>query len=773
MSGTVITNRTLRESKKTERNLRRQLGDVGAEITLRWRALAPWMLLVTAIGGANVAHWLAAWGDVETFSAVCITLAGVAMLATSVHLTKRRLRLGRVHEWFNVSAPVAVIAYTVEWGPNKYVLIGAGIFGAASAIIWNRRHTSTALRELEQMANGNDAGGIPQRWRAFTAEHMPTLADSSMVVMKDTPEEFVAGIDLGDAGVPSDVGPILERFTRFAGGIAGGAALIPGEYLDKVAIRVMRKDPLKKPFPWQGPSAPGESIVEPIEGLGRYRDGADLALILPHVAAKSLDEDDKPQSHMMMIGMSRAGKGEAGEEIDTCVATRRDAIVVLCDPVKADQQLGAISQGADYVLDTPSKIRAFFHRLVNGTIPARSAYLGNPTRNLLRKVCKEWEPGCGLSWVLVHVYEAAALYNNQDLTKLTERAAGVGIQIIIEAQKGIHDRVDVNARSNAADLILFGTFDFDDASLVLPAELVDLGVNPSVWKNKQAGMCYVVLSHLPLARQAMPARFARKNPDGSDITAALNEYMHLAQPCDPITAATWGEPYEKYRAEVDAKRGRRTKQFAGAVLLDNTPERGPARIELPAAPVAQARRAYAVPADEGFDLGEDDEAEPTPDDEYAEVVESAEKIVGDMVNTLGDDPEAQDVLDLAYDGLEAYGRDGDQPNGLPVPRPDDFEFPDDPDEAAFEVIPNRDEALDVLLDVLRVDVGEGNRFKPSHLYDALDRRAKRSDSWVRRCMKILTGWGCIQESEEYGVYEVVHTQRGDLDGYRESPEEEL
>lgn len=749
MSQQVLSNKALRETRRSEKTLRKSLGDVGGELSQAWRVLAPWALLATALGLAPAAWFLARWGQVQTFTAVCIAVAGVVMLYVSLTLTRGRMTLGRGHELFNVSAPVGVIAYTVAFGPDKYVLIGAGIFGITSAIVWNRRHTSTAMRELERQSGGASTA-VPQRWKTFTAEHAPSLVDSQMTVFKDDADELAVGLDLGEAGIPSDVGPLLERMTRFAGGIAGGASVIVGDYLDQVIVRVARRDPLKTPMHWQGPNAPGESMIEPIEGIGRYRDLLDLSLTLPYVAPRTPNDDPKMQSHLGIYGMSRAGKGAAGELIDVNIATRSDGILVVCDAVKADQQLGPILGGADYVLDTAPKIRSFFHRLVQSTIPTRAAILGDPSRNLLRKRCREWEPGCGLSWVAVHVYEASALYNNQDMTKLTERAASVGIEIIVEVQKGIHDRVDTNARSNMPAMLVFGTYDYDDAALVVPSELLELGVNPGAWKNKQPGTCLVILPELPLARQAVPARFARHAPDGSDIEAALAEYMHLANPCDPWTAATWGEPYQEYRARIDAKFDRHPRQhaLAGAVLLDKRP----------ATPAA-------APSD-GFELDVPSEGEPTAEDEQEEIAEAAEDVVIEMANMLHGDDEAGAVLGMAVDGLERYGQDDDEAQG-PIVAADDIEFPADPDEAHFEPFVDRSEALDVLLDVLRTDVGEGGTFRPSDLYDALDRRARRGDSWVRKELKTLQGWGCVQDVEGYGVYEVVHTRRGDVDQHGE------
>jgi hypothetical protein len=764
----MLTNDTIKQQRKAERAVRRM--DRGGELSQMWRLLTPWLLLAAALVLAPLAWFLTWLFEVQTFTAICVAVAGAVMLAVSIKLTKGRMTLSRWHELFNVAAPTGVVSWTVAFGPDEHVLIAAGVFGVASAIIWTRRHASSTVRELERRGNGAVGYGqaTPAAWKEFVREHMPQVADSNMTVLADTPAVFAAGLDLGDGEVPSDVmtDQLIDKITKFAGGIRGGTTLQIGDYLDRIGVTVMRTDPLKRPFPWQGVVDPGISIREPIRGLGKYRDGADLTLHLPYVP-NYRDGEDKPQSHMMLIGMSRAGKGEAGEAIDVNVMTRKDAAVVLCDAVKADQQLGVISRGAAYVLDNQNAIRAFFYKLVNATIPARAAFLGNPGRNRLGKISKEWEAGCGLTWLLVHVYEASALYNNQDMTKITERAASVGIEIVIEAQRGIHDRVDTTARSNAGDLIMFGVKDPDDAALVLPPELLDAGAAPWVWQNKRGGMCHTVLGHLTPARQAIPARFGRKAADGSDIAAILDEYLHLADPLDPITAATWGDPYAKFAAARAAEQGRVPRQHSfapvparvvqGAVLLDTRPAPAP-----------------AAPADEaeaGFDLDDpcDDEVPPDDEAERAELTRVAERVVGDMAIALDGHPEAGQVLNQAVDALETYG-DDEAPDDAPPsddPGRGQFELPDDPDEAHLQPIVSRDEALDIVLDILAEDVGEGETFRWSDLYDKIAARTRRGDSWVRKLRKPLLGWGCVQEADAYGLYVVIHTRRGDLDDYPE------
>ncbi|MBP2703490.1 hypothetical protein JOL79_06720 [Microbispora sp. RL4-1S] len=774
-------------SRREARKLKRQMSETG-EISAALRLLAPWLLLLLSIGVAPLAWLLTRARDVQGFTATCVIVCGALLVWSSLYLNRGRLTFNRVHEALNFAAPTGVTSYTILQGPDTYVMIGAFTFGMTSAIIWHKRHTSTTLRELERRGHG---GGGSAEWRGFVQDYMPSIADSELTVIRNTPVDAVAGLQLGPGEVPDDLSAqLIDRITKFFGGIRGGTTLAIGDHLDKVGVHVMKTDPLRKPFDWQGPSAPGESIVELVEGLGRYRDNADLSLVMPYVAAATPDDEDVQQSHLLMVGMSRAGKGDAGELIDCNVACRADAGVVVLDAVKGDQQLGVIGDGAVYVVTSVPAIRSFMWKLVNVTIPNRAAFLGDPRRNPLGRMLREWVPGCGLTWLQVHAYEAAALYGNADLVKITERAASVGIKLIVEAQRGVHDRVDTNVRSNAADLIMFGCNDADDAKLVMPPELVDMGAQPWVWKNRQPGMCYTVLGHLPLNRQVIPARFARRSRDGSDVAAALAEYRPFVEaPLDPITAASWGEPYAKFDATRQAERDRRPRQhaFAGppAPRYADPYEQPPAPAAAPAAPPAvptppaaaaappvAVRRSTpapaAAPADdmpvEGFDLGEglDDELAPGPEYEADEVATQAENLVGDVALGLEGDPERRGVLQQMVDGLERMGRPGDdEPQGAAGERFEDIEFPPAEGDEGLQAIVDRDEAVDILLAILAEDIGEGGTFKPQDLYDLVRARARRSDSWVRHELKTLREWGCVRSHDDYGSYVVIHTQRGD------------
>lgn len=754
----TLTNRSLRAARKAERMAGAGLAVAEPDLSALLRALAPWLIMAGTFIAAPLARWFAEAKQVTTLAGWCFAASTVVLTGLSLHLTRERKPLGRLHEAVNTAAPLSLVTYTIGYGITIQVMLPAAVLGLTTCILWNRRHVRHSMGEVAVQH-----GGGRSEWEAFTREHLPQLHGSRLQVLRDDSEEFVAGLKLGEAGLPSDVGGVLDRLTRYAGGMRGGADLITGDFLDKVLVHVMRKDPLRTPFDWQGPSAPGESIAEPIEGLGRYRNKRDLTMLLPHRVFPG--GEVKVQAHMLSFGMSRAGKDAAGETIDVNVATRRDAAVVFCDPVKADQSTGPIGEGAVYILDSPAKIKAFFHRLVHKTIPDRAAYLGNPSRNRLGKICREWEPGCGLTWILVHVVEAAALYNNEAMTQITERAASVGIMLHLALQKGIHDRLDTNARSNTGAGLAFGCYNEDDAALVLASELLELGVNPGAWKNNHPGMCYYQAPGIALAQQTVPARFGRHADDGSTVIAALREYMHLAEPLDPITAASWGEPFAKYRAERAAGQGRSSQHaVAGAASLDRRVVQ--ARAEVIAQEPAPRPHAPLVVTSESAAAGDEpgDDDDPTPEEVQAQRELAAEDVITEMINLMGDDPDARHVVDGAIDALAAPLEEGDE---APFVRNDaaDVEFPRDPDlpPPSKPPIASKDEAIDVLLDIVD-GIGTGNECGPKDLYSGVEDRAGKGESWVRSTLPLLLAWGCL-EATGHGRYAIIHTRRGDREYY--------
>lgn len=756
------------------------------DLSAAWRTAAPWVLMVATLVAAPLLRLGALALDATVLGACLFFVSTVVLGGLSWHITRDRRWLGRTHDLVNTVAPMLLITLTIGFGVRTEIMLPGFVLGVTTALLWNKRHTKHAVEAAAAGAGSRSATAA--EWEEFTAEHLPQLRGSRLDVLRDDDEQFVAGVKLDEAQVPEDVGNVLQRINRWAGGLRNGTDLIIGDRDDRVLLQVSRKDPLREPFSWKGPNAPGESIMEPIEGLGKYRNGVDLAMLLPHVELKN---GPKVVAHMMSVGMTRAGKSAAGEAIDVNICTRRDSAVIFCDAVKADQSVGAIREGAVYILDSAPKIKSFLMRLVTVVIPARTSYLGDPTKNLLGKVCREWEPGCGLTFLEVHVAEGASLYGVEALTQASERAASAGIMLHIEVQRAVHDRIDTNYRSNNSAGLCFGVKDEKDAALALSSELLDLGVNPGAWKNKHPGMCIYEAPGIPDQLLTVPARFGRHAQDGSDIVAALREYMHLAGPLDPITAAALGKPFAEYRAAVDQRLGRRPVQysFAPAPTTATTPPPTLSRpvttvlqgsAELPQVPALAVDPQVTNSPDAQMNTNRyynDQTPAPTrthgyahvpdqqgPEDEDLQLThqqreEAGQDVLAQMESMLGDSADADEAMEGARAGLADPLDDDDAPF---VRNPAaDIGFPPDPDDLdeARPAPTSRDEAIDILLAVLADQIGEGQEFAPKDLYDAAKKKAGKTDSWVRMTLQTLLAWGCIESSEGRGKYMVVSARR--------------
>ncbi|WP_031171855.1 hypothetical protein [Streptosporangium roseum] len=762
------TSQALRQAERAARKMENRQSDALAHL------MAPWLVMGgTFVSAATLRLAFDVWG-VTGWAGLLLGISTAALGALSWKLTHQRGPIGRWHDVVNTVAPMSTITLTTWLGFHTQILLPALIVGITTCLAWNKRHTRHGGGELA--AAGAGAGGAREaEWQAFTDEHLPQLKGSQLTVLRDDSEQMVAGLKLGPSQVPEDVGHVLNRIGRWAGGIRAGANMIVGDSEERVLLTLMRRDPLAKPFDWAGPNAPGANIIEPIAGLGVYRNGADLQLTLPHTV---INGAPKVVFHLLSTGLAGAGKTESGWEMDASIITRRESALIFGDGVKADQSIGPIEDGAAYILRTVPMIKALLKRLVEHTIPARAAYLGDPTRNLLSRPLSNWVPGCGLTFLTVHLAEGGALFGVQAMTTLAERCRSVGIHLHLEVQRASATRVDTDARYNFGGGLCFGVQDSVDAAMVLSDELLGLGVNPAAWKNSKPGYAFLEAPGIAQAQQTIPARFARTSAE--QVKAAIAEYAHFIDPIDPLTAATLGPDYGRYRAETDARLGRRPVQHSfqpahpgygvGAPLLQGqieavptiaapafTPTQAapvPAQAAAPAGPAAPMLHVTpADPSDQDTDM--DDDAT-LPADEAAELAaEAAEELINDMTD-LADT--AEEAMELAAETRAALASPTINHDLEPFTRNPsaDIAFPGADDGPKV----SREEAVHILTGIV-ADIGTGNEFKPKDLYEIVQQRTGRSGSWVRTTLLLLIDRGMVEVVDGRGTYVVISTDPAD------------
>jgi hypothetical protein len=291
-------------------------------------------------------------------------------------------------------------------------------------------------------------------------------------------------------------------------------------------MTLTRKDLLRHPRPYEGPSAVGDTVVTPY--LVGYYESGEPALLPTHVEGGG-------ERHLLIQGMNGAGKTQGAYLIFGEEFTRRENFTIYIDTVKGAQSLGPIARGLRWVIQTEAEAHALMRKLIKNVIPARANYLG-------RKGLKNWQPGCGIPRLVVHVEEGSGLFlGNKDFTRALERIRSVGIQFRLSGQRFSYTSVDVSARAQFAAVWCFGVSELDDARFVMPEEAIDAGADPSQWKNERPGCAYLIAPGIEKELHVTPMRTLWVEDEQLQLLA---EYAHRnGAELDPVTAEAFGELY--------------------------------------------------------------------------------------------------------------------------------------------------------------------------------------------------------------------------------------
>ncbi|MFI7455466.1 hypothetical protein ACIBQX_48965 [Nonomuraea sp. NPDC049714] len=746
--------RAMRKLSRQMSTDRRTDREQGYEFPKALRIGAPWALIPLTFAAAAVLQlafyaWQVEW------------LGGLLFGASAVALSCLRWKLSHQRKWWrkalevaDVAAPLTLIMLVVGVGYHVEVMLSFVAVGITLAIAHNMRHARHGEGGELATTAGQAAGGKDRsaEWRAWTAENLPAAHGSQLTVLEDSKERLMAGVELRPGQVPEDITEDLPRIESWAGGIREGATAIVGGFQNKLLLMVPRKDALERPIPWRGPDGPGENIIEPIR-VGLYRDGSPLVMVLPHTKVAGRP---KVVAHLLTAGMPGAGKSEAGQVSDFAIACRAESALILCDSVKAEQSLHGIDQAAAYVASNTTMIRWLLTRLVNHTIPARAAYLGNPSANLLGKHLKNWVPGCGLKFVSIHFAEAGALVGVDAVTTIVERCRSVGIWIDYEVQRASHTKVDTDARAMFGAGQSFGVEDEIDGRMVLSDRLVDLGADPSAWGTDNPGYVYMEAPWVPKARRTMPARY--DNIGEADLQAAVTEYRHLFQDLDPVTAESLGKPYAEFLASRVAARDAAPRQHSF-----NPAAHGPTAAPAVTAPAATSLRPPTLDGIAMLIPSQPDHHDPdelTPEEENQMKHEAADELAASFAEMVDrdDDPdlafETAAELRAATDDVKLGAGEPAEPGEFVRNEAADVEFPGQPPEGPKM---SKAEAMAVLVEIL-AGIGVGNEFAPKDLYEAVEARTGHSGTWVRQTLPLLASQGYIDATAARGRYVVLETE---------------
>lgn len=436
---------------------------------------------------------------------------------------------------FLVSATIA--------SPTSHPLVDLwALLGAATATSWALRHV---LEKRDKQAHED---GRPSR-RGAAAALMAAhgLDDVDAKVIERTPDRLDLAIDTTDTDglLPEDVAAQRRHMAATLGVPASAVTVIEDpDNAARATMRIVRRDVLRTAIPWPGPSRPGASVFDPL----------DQGVYLDAVVAAKVVADASGVRHQLTTGMSGSGKG-GGARVEVAeLITRRHVFPIVLDTVKRTQTFGPLAAALGlFITDTPTA-RAFVRRL-RVVVADRTEYLG-------AKGLDAWQPGCGLSFLLIQVEEASELdVNEREAEALAKAARSAGIRLVWSLQRSSHTQMSTVLRGQLGSAQVYGCSD-DFGDDALPDAVKAAGADPGRWRDEYPGCNYLAAKGIPLERQATPLRDYNITREQMEAHAAA--WAPRMEPLDPITAKALGDLWAKRVHPLEVVR--QAKAAAGLVI---------------------------------------------------------------------------------------------------------------------------------------------------------------------------------------------------------------
>jgi hypothetical protein len=389
-------------------------------------------------------------------------------------------------------------------------------FGLAICVFWTMRRALLGDGDRVVAASGT-AGRLVEALKGARLGQPKTLEVEGGVVV-ETPIE----VNRGEQTI-AELQQKVKVLEATIPGLRPGSMRIQQDPHDAGwgTLVTVPKDPLEGTQVWPGPSAPGQSVHLGAP-VGPYETGG--------VARLFITGDDKlgrALAHWLVMGMAGAGKSSAMRMVVADLLSRIDFQCWAHDHVKGLQTLAPLLGGLDWVtMDLPAGKKMLC--AVRAAIRARADHLG-------RRGLEQWEPGCGLTLLMVWLEEATDLGDLESLKQLVREARSTGIVIFVSMQRASHDNVDTTTRSQFGGGWCFGVRDTADAGFCLPDVAIEAGAAPERWQNAQPGYNYLTGPGIPVEFWPVPIRAWRAT--NQQLEAAVEAGKEYRQPLDEVTAA--------------------------------------------------------------------------------------------------------------------------------------------------------------------------------------------------------------------------------------------
>ncbi|MDF5755434.1 hypothetical protein [Spongiactinospora sp. TRM90649] len=491
----------------------------------------PWLVSVLGFGLATALYFILAGTAVAAWTSV-LTICVVVLTGITYGQSHARGTWGRAHTTITTFAAGMWTVGVVVTGPAHPVMWRLGVIGAITAALsWN-------IRSVIRMKGWDQQGIVHDRLGFLFDQNAERsgLGGAKLRTVEQGEAKIKARLELP----PGE--KTAEDAQRKAGNIESGMRLPPGSVTvtanrdDASLADVVVSDPrvMERPIYWPGPSRPHGHAAEPLR-IGVWQDLDPVRYVLTG-------------HHLQIMGMTGSGKSFGGcwpmlGELITRDGTAHaaetgqsaDAVVVLAmDITKGEQTLGPL-RPALHRLETT---KAGAKRLIADL----EKILKQRTDHLSAKGLLKWAPGCGLSYLVLWIEEAADVFEEIDMDKfntLMKALRSGGGTVVYSLQRGDSTQVPTLTKGQAGNMC-FGVANTHDAGWGLSDAQEAAGAQPELWENRQPGMAYLGAPTIARERIAMPLRGFDWGATDAERNATMRAHAAAwpasARVPDPITA---------------------------------------------------------------------------------------------------------------------------------------------------------------------------------------------------------------------------------------------
>ncbi|MET8146347.1 hypothetical protein ABZU32_39075 [Sphaerisporangium sp. NPDC005288] len=481
----------------------------------------PWALGAGLTIPAYALHEL--WGG-SPWAAAGLTVSGGVVTAATWLVSRWRHVLGRAQSTGTAAAASGYLLAATITGPMTRPTIDLWIWaGGTLCALWNVRNIIRPKIDPDGTMYAVNGGAGALFKRLFT-DGQERVEVEAVRNVKVGPTAIQGTVQLAGGDTAEDLQKALPGIEAEHGLPMGSLTATPNRHnAGQPTVTLTNPLVLENPIAWPGPSAIGGSVARPFR-VALFQDGTPFFLELIG-------------SHLQIMGMTGAAKTTAGAwGLWGEFVTREDGALIVVDITKGEQTVGPARPALHGAVTKKDTARRLFKEWLPAWAEERLADFGKD--GLIA-----WQEGCGYSYLLVHLEEAADVFEHIDMAEFVNlarmlRSAGGGF--VWSLQRADSTQMPTIVKGQGGGKVCFGVESSHDAGWGLTDAQEKAGARPEQWRDREPAMAYADTRGVTPDRIAMPQRWfdwgGTNDERVANFRAHCAAYPASARPVDKATA---------------------------------------------------------------------------------------------------------------------------------------------------------------------------------------------------------------------------------------------